>query len=318
MPALAGNRMRARIEHGLSGAGWRAAQELPPRAASSRCPPTPRGRLATDFIRLFGTKWACRSGRAKNPIFRRSPRWGGGAWKLAAPCPWKQAGAAPDRAGVGGCGKRSGGGLPTRPRRLTGLGGRAFVPRRFWPRRFWPAGRTAPRWSWPNRGVVLLPRGEGGCFRLDRGGGCRKVPRDREDRLDETLDQMDQQRGQPIPAAVGGQALGDSRRTVRRTARWRLGGMGWGVHATKLVLMTFGVKRDCAAVTIRHVGLEACWRRGDRACLADRRAAASMSPSKTQAVNVCSIRWSGWGHVGFSPAVYAKRCARSHSGKLTC
>ena len=97
-----------------------------------------------------------------------------GRWRLAAgrPLPWKRAGAAPDRAGVGGWGKRSGGGLPTRPRRFTGLGGRAFLPRRFWPRRFLPAGRMAPRWSWPNRGVVLLLRGEGGCVRLDRGGGA--------------------------------------------------------------------------------------------------------------------------------------------------
>ena len=228
-----------------------------------------------------------------------------GRWRLAAgrPLPWKRSGAAPDRAGVGGWGKRSGGGLPTRPRRLTGLGGRAFLPRRFWPRRFLPAGRMAPRWSWPNRGVVLLLRGEGGCFRLDRGGGRRKVPRDREDRLDETLDQMDQQRGQPIPAAVGGQALGDLAEPFGEPLGGGLGGWGGGVHATKLVFMTFGVKRDCAAVTIRHVVLEGCWRRGDSACLADRRAAASMSPSKTQAVSVCPIRWPGWGHVGFSSRV---------------
>ncbi len=175
---------------------------------------------------VYGTIWAYGSGRAKNPIFRRSPRWRGSAG-LAA-----RSGAAPDRAGVGGWGKRSGGGLPTRPRRFTGLGGRAFLPRRFLPGRFWPAGRMAPRWSWPNRGVVLLLRGEGSCVRLDRGGGRRKGPRDREDRLDETLDQLDQQRGQPIPAAVGGQALGDLAEPFGEPLGGGVGGWGGGVHAT--------------------------------------------------------------------------------------
>jgi hypothetical protein len=88
----------------------------------------------------------------------------------------------------------------------------------------------APRWSWLNRGVVLPLRGEGGCFRLDRGGD-RKVPRDREDRLDETLDQLDQQRGQPIPAAVGGQALGDLAASFGEPLRGGFWGWGGGVHA---------------------------------------------------------------------------------------
>jgi hypothetical protein len=86
----------------------------------------------------------------------------------------------------------------------------------------------APRWFWPNRGVLLL-RGEGG-FRLDRGGG-RKVSRDREDRLDQKLDQLDQERANPIPAAAGGQAFGDLAASFGEPLRRGLGGWGAGVHA---------------------------------------------------------------------------------------
>jgi hypothetical protein len=78
---------------------------------------------------------------------------------------------------------------------------------------------------------LLLLRGEGGCVRLARGGGRRKGPRDREKRLDETLDQMDQQRGKPIPAAVGGQALGDLAASFGEPLGGGFWGWGGAVHA---------------------------------------------------------------------------------------
>ena len=139
----------------------------------------------------------------------------------------------------------------------------------------------------------MLLRGEGCCFRLDRGGGRRKVSRDREDRLDEMLDQLDQERAKPIPAAVGGQALGDLAASFGEPLRRGGGGGGGGVQAAELEYLTVRVKGDCAAVTIRHVVLERVALRRPR-LLADRRAAASMSPSKTQAVSVCPVRWSAW------------------------
>jgi hypothetical protein len=79
---------------------------------------------------------------------------------------------------------------------------------------------------------LVLLRGEGGCFRLGRGGGRRKVSRDREDRLDQKLDQLDQERANPIPAAVGGQALGDLAASFGEPLRRGVGGWGGGVHAT--------------------------------------------------------------------------------------
>ena len=185
------------------------------------------------FYSLCGTIRACGSGRAKNPIFRRSPRWRGGAWPLALP---DRSGAAPDRAGVGGWGKRSGGGLPTRPRRFTGLGGRAFLPRRFGrvgSGRVGSGRRGGSPLDGPGRtGVLCCCCGGKAVASGSTAGGRRKVPRDREDRLDETLDQMDQQRGQPIPAAVGGQALGDLAEPFGEPLGGGVGGWGGGVHAT--------------------------------------------------------------------------------------
>jgi hypothetical protein len=77
----------------------------------------------------------------------------------------------------------------------------------------------------------LLRRGEGGFVRLGRGGG-RKSPRDREDRLDQKLDQLDQERANPIPAALGGQAFGDLAASLGEPLRRGVGGWGGGVHAT--------------------------------------------------------------------------------------
>ena len=78
----------------------------------------------------------------------------------------------------------------------------------------------------------MVLRVERECFRLDRGGGARKSPCDREDRLDETLDELDQRREKPIPAAVGGQALGDPAEAFGEPLGGGLRGWDGGVHAT--------------------------------------------------------------------------------------
>jgi hypothetical protein len=46
------------------------------------------------------------------------------------------------------------------------------------------------------------------------------------------LDQLDQERAKPIPAAVGGQALGDLAASFGEPLRGGLGGWGGGMHAT--------------------------------------------------------------------------------------
>ena len=254
-----GNPMRAGIEHGLSGAGAGGAG-----VAAARCifpmPTDARGRLATGVVPYVERNGRAQAAGPKTRFFggRRGGAVAPGRWP---PLPLETAGAAPDRAGVGGRGKRSGGGLPTRPggSPASGAGRSCRVG----------SGRVGSgrRGEWspdgPGRTGVLCcglggkavasarPGRRRGRFRaIERIAWMRRSIR------------VDQQRGQPIPAAVGGQALG-IRRTVRRTARWRLGGMGWWGSRDEVSIDDVQCQGDCAAVTIRHVVLEGCWRRGD-------------------------------------------------------
>jgi hypothetical protein len=80
-----------------------------------------------------------------------------------------------------------------------------------------------------------------GRFGLVRGGG-RQVPGNGTERPDDQVDQTDQQRRQPVPAAVRGQVFGE----LGERLLGGLWGWGCGVHIVMLEFMTFGVKRGFA------------------------------------------------------------------------
>ena len=187
-------------------------------------PPTPRGRLATGFIAYVERYGRAEAAGPKTRFFggRRGGAVAPGRWPPPAPGNgrarrltgpgWAVGGSVP--AGV--CRPDPGGSPASGAGRVSVLAASVLA-----------GGANGPSMVLAEPGCCVAAAGGRRLRPARPGRRRRKVPRDREDRLDETLDQMDQQRGQPIPAAVGGQALGDSRRTVRRTARWRLGGMGW-------------------------------------------------------------------------------------------
>jgi hypothetical protein len=72
-----------------------------------------------------------------------------------------------------------------------------------------------------------------------RRGGFGKVAGDGAERLDDQVEQTDQQRPQPVPAAVGDKALRDLGQSLGEAM---LGGWGGLVHAGVLVFLTYPVK----------------------------------------------------------------------------
>jgi hypothetical protein len=128
-----------------------------------------------------------------------------------------------------------------------GMAGAGCGPRggaMVWPG-FSPPGRMACclGCSWLDRGCWLLLLGRGARCRLAWRSG-RKVRGDGVKRLDDQVDQTDQQRGQPAPAAVGGQALGELAEFLGEPILGGVRGWGGGVHIALLVYLTRRVNSE--------------------------------------------------------------------------
>lgn len=82
-------------------------------------------------------------------------------------------------------------------------------------------------------GRVHPDLGATGVFRskgLERLGDFRGRPRDTAERFDQQRDEVDQQVGEPVPTAFGGNALGELAEFLRELLPGSLGGKGCGVH----------------------------------------------------------------------------------------
>jgi hypothetical protein len=76
------------------------------------------------------------------------------------------------------------------------------------------------------------------------------------------VDETDQERGQSIPVAVGGQAVGEFFDALGEPLLGGLRGWGGGVHAVLLVFLTFHVKRkfpQAVAMAERLARLTGFW-----------------------------------------------------------
>ncbi len=210
--------------------------------------------------------WACGGGRGKNPIFRRSLRWGGGPGPMApgwARRPRARPGARPGARSVWGA-FRPGAGVGARG--FAGPGdGEIFPLRCLWPGRMGPWTRGGFR---VERGFLPRGGGRGVRVRLARGGGLRKgkVPGDGAERRDDQVDQTGQQRGQPTPAAVGGDVPGEFFETLGEPLLGGVGGWGDGVHIALLEFLTSVVKRDFRGAAI-HGAESRTWDTRARRCL---------------------------------------------------
>jgi hypothetical protein len=170
--------------------------------------------------------------RNESPIFRRSPSSAGGTLPGAGRLGLASAGSG-DPGGPAGPGPEmaSGGrGCPGGGEKV-----RDGVP---------PAGRPARSRADSRPDRRFLPGSGGDRRRFVRGGGRRRIPGDGVERLDDQVEQTDQQCRQPIPAAVRGQALGEPAELLGEPVLRGLRGWGAGVHIALLEYLANLVKKD--------------------------------------------------------------------------